>query len=240
MKIMFATPMYGGQCTAVYTKAMMKLSSSLTAQGISFDFAFLGNESLIQRARNLLAHIFLQHDFTHLMFIDADIEFNPLDVLSMIDKDLDVLCGIYPAKGIAWETVYNAVQHGATAESLKYFTASMVIDPVETDENGQFQLGDPFKPVEVKHGGTGFMLIKRGVLEQLAPTLPKYINTDDGGKTDVIEFFGTQIEPETRKLLSEDYDFCRKWRLAGGKIYAAPWVRLCHFGSYKFEGPILF
>lgn len=236
MKILFATPMYGGQCTSVYTKSMMKLAVLLTEKNIEFDFAFLGNESLIPRARNILAHICLQYEFTHLMFIDADIEFNPADVISMVEKDLDVLCGVYPAKGIDWELVANAVRNNVNAINLKYFTAQLVFDPVEEG----VEIKDIFEPLEIKHGATGFMLIKRQVLEKLSETLPKYINTDDGGKTDIVEFFGLQIEPETRKLLSEDYDFCRKWRGVGGKIYAAPWVRLSHFGTYRYEGPILF
>jgi len=53
------------------------------------------------------------------------------------------------------------------------------------------------------------------------------------------EFFATSIEPETNRLLSEDYHFCRIWRLQGGKIYAAPWMNLGHGGPYIFEGELI-
>jgi hypothetical protein len=36
--------------------------------------------------------------------------------------------------------------------------------------------------------------------------------------------------------LSEDYYFCKKWQELGGKVYAAPWVQISHFGSYEFKG----
>ena len=55
----------------------------------------------------------------------------------------------------------------------------------------------------------------------------------------VHEFFATSIEPETNRLLSEDYHFCRVARLNGYKIYAAPWVTLGHFGTYLFEGGLI-
>ena len=55
----------------------------------------------------------------------------------------------------------------------------------------------------------------------------------------IVEYFACSIEPETQRLLSEDYHFCRVARLNGYKIYAAPWVTLGHFGTYLFEGGLV-
>jgi hypothetical protein len=87
------------------------------------------------------------------------------------------------------------------------------------------------------------MLIKREVFEKLSPLVPTYMNnaTDLSGKLgaeEIKEFFTTSIEPETQHLLSEDYHFCRIWREAGGKIYAAPWAQLGHVGTYLFDGSL--
>ena len=49
------------------------------------------NESLIQRGRNLLASQFMGGNYSHLMFIDADIKFNPADILKMIEADKDII-----------------------------------------------------------------------------------------------------------------------------------------------------
>jgi hypothetical protein len=98
------------------------------------------------------------------------------------------------------------------------------------------------QPVEIFNGGTGFMLIKREVFTKLADHVPQYSNdvADLSGQMQqqekIYEYFATSIEPETNRLLSEDYHFCRIWRLIGGKVWAAPWCQLSHIGTYAFEG----
>ena len=88
------------------------------------------------------------------------------------------------------------------------------------------------------------MLIKREVFDDLKDKVNSYKNdvtilAGDLGQEPIIEYFACSIEPETERLLSEDYHFCRVARLNGHKIYAAPWVRLGHFGTYLFEGGLL-
>ena len=84
------------------------------------------------------------------------------------------------------------------------------------------------------------MLIKREVLEGLADKVDSYNNDVtiiNGNITErIVEYFACSIEPETQRLLSEDYHFCRVARMNGYKIHAAPWVTLGHFGTYLFEG----
>jgi hypothetical protein len=199
------------------------------------------NESLITRARNALAHNFLKTDCTHLMFIDADIRFNPGDIPPMVDADKEIICGIYPKKEINWQSVKDAVERGVAVDQLKHHTGSFVVNLVEYSPTVTVPIN---QPVEIWNGGTGFMLIKREVFEQLADKVPTYVNdvTDLSGsiKNDEIkEYFTTSIEEGTRRLLSEDYHFCNIWRKAGGKVWAAPWVQLAHIGTYAFEGQLL-
>ncbi len=52
------------------------------------------------------------------------------------------------------------------------------------------------------------------------------------------EFYATSIDPKTGKMMTEDYHFCRLARNHGFKVYAAPWVRLSHTGTYVFDSPI--
>jgi predicted peroxiredoxin len=101
------------------------------------------------------------------------------------------------------------------------------------------------KPVEIWAGGTGFMLIKRKVFEKLKKKVAAY-NNDVAVLSGalqpaerIVEYFACSIEPGTERLLSEDYHFCRVARENGIKIWAAPWVRLGHFGNYLFEGGLL-
>ena len=56
------------------------------------------NESLIQLLRTILAHFFEISEFTHGMFIDADVVFDPRDVLHLLhlsDDDHPVIGGLY-------------------------------------------------------------------------------------------------------------------------------------------------
>jgi hypothetical protein len=88
------------------------------------------------------------------------------------------------------------------------------------------------------------MLIKREVFEKLKPIVPWYVNdvTDLSGNIgaeQISQYFTESIEPETKRLLSEDYHFCKTWRDNGGEIYAAPWVGLTHIGTYAFDGKLI-
>ena len=239
-KLFIATPMYGGMCAGYYTQSLLDGVPKLSAAGVETTVSFMFNESLIPRARNALAHGFLKTDCTHLMFIDADIKFNAEDILPMIASDVDIICGIYPKKEIAWPLVRNAIEAGVPNDQLKYHTGSFVVNLVGYQEEVTVPIN---KPVEIWNGGTGFMLIKREVFEKLKETTPIYRNdvTDLGnqlGYEDVNEFFACSID-ETRRLLSEDYHFCKIARDAGMKVWAAPWVNLAHFGTYAFEGRLL-
>lgn len=241
VKVLIGTPMYGGFCTGFYLQCMMQTQAVFSANKIESMMSFVFNESLITRARNSLAHNFLKTDATHLLFIDADIVWNANDLVPLIAADKDVICGIYPKKEINWQSVSQAVKADVPVEQLKNHTGAWVINLVGYQGEVTVPAGEP---LEIWAGGTGMMLIKREVFEKLSETVPKYNNdvVDLSGNTKVgekiNEFFATSIEPETERLLSEDYHFCRLWRLAGGKIYAAPWMNLGHMGSYLFEGQL--
>jgi hypothetical protein len=239
-KLFIATPMYGGQCAGHYTQSILQLQGLCQQSRIDMAVSFMFNESLITRARNSLAHGFLKSGFTHLMFIDADIRFNPNDVIAMLLADKEVIAGIYPKKEINWDMVKQAVEAGIPVDQLKYYSGTHVVNLADRSGYAEFEVSTPS---EILNAGTGFMLIKREVFEKLSPLVPTYVNnaTDLSGKLgaeEIKEFFTTSIEPETQHLLSEDYHFCRIWREAGGKIFAAPWAQLGHVGTYLFDGSL--
>jgi hypothetical protein len=242
MKHLFvASPMYGGMCFGFYTQSCLQLQNLCKNANVNVSFSYLFNESLIQRARNLLASHFLKSDATHMMFIDADIRFNPNDIFPMMEADKDIICGIYPKKEINWLTVRKAIDAGVPDDQLKHHTGAFVVNLVDYQTEVTVPVN---QPVEIWNGGTGFMLIKREVFEGLIGKVPMYLNNvldlqnKDNGQT-IHEFFATQIEPESKLLLSEDYDFCKKARNNGFKVWAAPWVQLAHVGTYAFEGQLL-
>ncbi|NBW20899.1 MAG: hypothetical protein EBR82_74350, partial [Caulobacteraceae bacterium] len=139
---------------------------------------------------------------------------------------------IYPMKNINWRNIKKAVLNDK--EDLVQYSGIFAMNmlPGET----LIKLGEP---MEVTAVGTGLMAIKRSVFEKMAPECPKYALNNSNAEFEfdnmVTEFFATSITPEGI-LLSEDYHFCRKWIAMGGKVYAAPWVRVDHAGEYIFTG----
>ena len=91
-KIFIGTPCYGGMITADYFKSVLQLTALAATKKIELQFGTIGNESLITRARNTLVQLFMdESQYTHLLFIDADIAFNPESVFRMLDLDEDVV-----------------------------------------------------------------------------------------------------------------------------------------------------
>ena len=236
-----ATPMYGGLCTGMYTSGIMQLVGACGQNGMKMYFSFMMNESLITRARNSMAFDFLKSDATHLMFIDADISFNPNDVVRMVQADRDIICGIYPKKEINWVEVTEAVKRGVPPDQLQNHTGAFVVNLAHGEES---KTGNINEPIEIANGGTGFMLIKREVFEALADKVPSYTNdmyhaVDTVREVKIIkEFFATSIDEESNRLLSEDYHFCKIAREAGFKVWCAPWASFGHTGTYTFSGQL--
>lgn len=239
--IFVATPMYGGMCTGMYASGVMQLVGACGANNIKMYFSFMMNESLITRARNSMAYDFIKSDATHMMFIDADINFNPNDIVRMVQADKDIICGLYPKKEINWVEVDAAVKRGVPPQELANHTGAFVVNLPHGQETKQ---GNINEPMEIANGGTGFMLIKRKVFEDLADKVPSYTNDmyhaiDTVREVKVIkEFFATSIDEESNRLLSEDYHFCKIAREAGFKVYAAPWASFGHTGTYTFSGQL--
>jgi hypothetical protein len=233
--IFIATPMYGGQCTGVFVQSLINLIGILGSKGYKTSCAFMFNESLITRARCNLAHQFLQGEADYMFWIDADIKFRAEDAIKMLESDMDVIGGIYPKKEINWQTVRNAALE--EKESLQNYTGSFVVNLL----NAEPSLTVPVdQPCEVSAIGTGFMLIKRKVFEELKPHTPTYVSDMNHlAGQEIHAFYLDPIDPESKRLLSEDYYFCHQWRKIGGKVHAAPWCQLGHMGTYLFEGGLL-
>ena len=108
-KIFVATPCYGGALTEPYFRSTVKLLTFCNQHKIPLAFGTIANESLVTRARNVLVAYFLQSNFTRLLFIDADIEYQVEDIIKLVYHDRDVVVGAYPKKGVNWQRIKDAV-----------------------------------------------------------------------------------------------------------------------------------
>lgn len=214
-RIHFCIPCYGGQINEGCFISMLKYMATAQRLALNFTIDTMVNESLVCRARNSLVAkmLYFEPKSTHLMFVDADIGFEPSEIFKLILSDKDVVGGLYPKKALPISYVVNRVP--------------------DAEKNGNL--------VEVMNLGTGFMLIKREVIEKMIAENPDLHYMDAIGldpKYDPFKYalFDTEIDPDTREYLSEDYLFCKRWRAMGGKIWADLSITLNHIGHYTFRG----
>ena len=243
--IFIATPCYGGQISEPYFRSVIKLSHLCDKYGIQLSISTIANESLITRGRNTLVSFFMEEEkATHLFFIDADIEFAPEDVIRMVHYDKPVIVGAYPKKNIDWDSVLSAAKkEGATPQQLISNGSKYAINfDLKTDDNGtHIQIVDNL--IKLKDGATGFMCIKKPVIEKMFVEYAhlKYnsdINVDKKFEKHMYSLFDTMIEPVTLRYLSEDYTFCRLWQDIGGEVFLDPRTNLNHTGFFSFNGNI--
>jgi len=163
----------------------------------------------IDDSRNQLVRDFLETDCEQLVFLDTDVFWLPADLRRLIEHDRDIVAGIYPLKN----------------DDEDYPVAPL---PGErwSDSGGL---------VEVAGVPTGFLKIKRRVLEALYPTVPHHRSKEDGhGRLLIPVLFERTLNGTSRR--GGDYEFCVKARAAGFKVYVDPTMQLGHQGTKLFHG----
>jgi hypothetical protein len=247
-KLMLAVPMYGGNCSGMFARSVADLSALCTHYGIPLQFYFLFNESLITRARNYCCDEFMRSDASHLMFIDSDIGFKAQDVvalmaLQILNEEYDIIGAPYPKKCISWEKIKIAVDKGIADDDpgvLEKFVGDYVFNP----KGGQqtISLGEPVEVLEI---GTGFMMITKAAMQAFVDSYPQYYYKPDhvrtqhfDGSREIMMFFQAEVDPESKRYLSEDYWFCQKAQKVGLKTWLCPWMELQHVGTYIFGGTL--
>lgn len=248
IKLVIGTPCYGGMVNEGYLQSMFDFTSQSTARGMQVMLITMANESLITRGRNEIVNMFMRTpDATHLMFIDADITFKSQYILDMLAADKDVIAGSYPLKTINWEGIkqmQDSMNGEASVEQLKKASVHTVINVTRPDQdlvNQQQTVQVVNGLVEVYDAGTGFMLIKREVIEKMQNAYPETMYySDKDFSLDLAErkryaLFDTMIDQDGR-YLSEDYTFCRRWQGLAGKIYVDIRAVLNHTGTHTFAG----
>lgn len=252
-KLFVATPMYGGVAGGMYTRSMCDLTALCVKYGIEVRSYFLFNESLITRARNYCVDEFMRSDAEHLLFIDSDIGFNPQDVIAMMalqspDSQYDVIAAPYPKKCITWEKIKQAVDAGAADSDpnlLEDFVGDFVFNPAVDMNDESTKTIRLDEPAQVLETGTGFMMIRRKTFEKFAEVYPQYSYKPDhvrteafDGSREIHQYFQAEIDPKSKRYLSEDYWFCQLVRNMGSKVWLCPWMHLQHTGSYVFGGKL--
>lgn len=194
---MLATTVYDSP-DASYAFSIARSREALHQEGIQTAYLLLQGNCHVDDARNTVVRDFLDSDCTDLVFLDADVSWRPEHLTALCGFDCDVVGGVYPYRR-------DTGLSGMPVRSLSgMFTA----------ENGL---------LEVEGLPTGFLRIRRGVLEKMAAKAEKFRKDSDGP---IPLLFERDIFNGGRR--GGDIGFCMKWREMGGHVYAAADLRLGH------------
>jgi hypothetical protein len=238
-KIYVATPMYDGKCTCIYNFSMIKLFVLFEKLGMSCNFDFVYNESLISRARNTLVDNFINSNYDYLMFIDSDIGFDPENVLDLIywseKENIEIIGGVYPGKKIKTNLLKKLINNFSSERAL----SSSYPYPVKITNSSKIK-EDVLKnlPIEVKETTTGFLLISKNVFLKIKESYPEKKYIQNKTFKPMFAYFDHKID-KNGYYLSEDYYFCELATSIGIKPYILPWINLDHSGFYIFRGSYL-
>lgn len=246
VKLVIATPCFGGMLHNGYFQSILDLSVNFTRLNIPFEVMTIGNESLIQRARNgIVAKFMSDESATHLMFIDADITFSWVNIVKLLLSNKELSGGCYPKKCFNWDKIkHHAVKSpNLSDDELMAKSLDYVFNPIYHQEGANVVIKLENGMASVKDIGTGFMMIKRSVIKKMIAKFPdtKYRNNVAGyGQNNMNDYFYAlfecAIDPVSKVYLSEDYLFCKRWIDIGGELWLDLNTNLNHTGIIDYKG----
>jgi len=248
-KIYILTPCFGGTCYVNYVLSLMKTIEFFKQIGIEVTIEFCKNDSLVSRARNnLVAKAMSDPGCTHILFIDNDISWNPVDILKLIVCDKPLVGGVYPLKNYDWTKLSPTY----VTDTLSRKNASLLKNTISNEDMIQHNLLyynvnyiDKILSINdnlarVKHLATGFMMIQRGMMERMMAAYPETKYVDD------VQFLQEHENAMAYALFdcgvreghyfSEDWLFCDRWSKLGGEIYIDVSINLSHTGIEDYKG----
>jgi hypothetical protein len=228
-----AIPTYGG-IESSFVESLLALQKCFLRLGTRHRIEFLPGESLITRARNRMVRAFLDDtDFSHFLFLDADLSFHPSTIVRLVTSGLEVVAAPYAKKRMGDGLVGNPDYSNPREVDGKTVAD---VPPIV----------DGF--VRAKDVPTGCLLIARTAFEKLkaakrpdgSPVIGPYTCDLVPGQK-IWPFF--QDGPEdasdpNARFLSEDYFFTRLWQeVAGGEAWLDVNAKIKHVGRMAYSAP---
>jgi hypothetical protein len=236
--IFLATPVHS-DVSIHYAQALLEFQKYCFENKIKVTFQ-LFKSSLITQGRNLCVGSFMETGHSHLLFIDADIDFQAKSIQAMIDKDKDVISVPYPMKTFNWEKMFSNFKEGKI-KNPNVLSMNGNTYPMRLPDEGNIQIENGC--IEVSHSPTGCMLIKRSVIEKMIEKYPEMrisqptiINGKPVEKPFLYNFFDTMFDPITHTYMGEDFAFCKRWKDIGGKCHAIVDQLISHVGEHQYCG----
>ncbi len=237
-KLMVCTPVHSS-VSIFYSKSCLDLQKKFLSDGIEIEFQQI-RSSLVTEGRNLCVSTFLNSDFSHMLFVDSDIEFSTKSALKLFKSDHEISLIPYPKKAISEEKFKKDLikRPSDNIKTLGLNYSVSVLDPNNINPKDGF--------IEIKRGPAGMMMIQRSVFEKLIEKKPELkidqetlINNKLLKLNNYFNFFHIKWSPEENSYFGEDVYFCDLWTSIGGKIFALVDEYITHVGDYKFTGRLI-
>jgi hypothetical protein len=258
-KLCILTPCYGGMTFVNYTICLVNTLNVFRSLDFPVKVEFCKNDSLISRARNnLIAKAMSDTAVTHVIFIDNDITWNPVDILKLVLSGKELCGGFYPLKNYNWNDLISKDSSNSNPiqTMLLRKQASQFRDIITDEEMVQYNLVkynmnlidnssltiDNNMP-PIKHLATGFMLIHRQTIEKMIVEYSATKYVDDVGflanNENDMAYALFDCGVEYGRYMSEDWMFCSRWRKMGGEIFGDVSINLTHTGVEEFKGSFI-
>lgn len=246
--LLIAMPTLGEIATPT-VKALIGLTQGLARRGVPFAFETYEFSDIVF-SRNQLLSIFLTRErFSHVLFLDADMAFQPEAVWRLLAFREPFTATAYPQKHPKWGRIRALIE--AEAEKPEAERASMeeILARAWTYNHQRAAFGGgAWAPkrrggfITVPATGTGMMLLSRDVPERMVAAgaaLPKprmaHVPLHKGLKYH--DFFSHLSAPDGGLIYGEDQSFCMRWTdLCGGEIWLDTESPVTHYGVKPFPG----
>ncbi len=206
--LMLGTPAYGSMVHTDFVHSLLAFRQA----NLNFSLVTLGNESLITRARNSLISMFWHRtEFSHLLFLDADVGLAAADLQDMLSCGKDVVGAPVALKGRA-------------ANGGRIFNVGRSVG-----ESGELLLTERI--------GTAALLLTRAAVGALVQDAKddgrvyERMNTSHGDAGSPIQYDVFQVGVKDGEYLSEDFWVCASLRRLGFSIHVAPSICTRHHGT---------
>lgn len=203
--VFIAIPSYG-PIPAVTAFSLFESHPKLIEAGYSVELGLLVGNCHVDDARNVLVRDFLKSGCEQMVFIDSDIGWMPSDLIKLLDNTPDIVAATYPKK-----------------QNAEEYPCRLFPGEIWSNSEGL---------IEVDGVPTGFLKIRRNVLERLFAESPQYRPNSQEDTASLI--FERDII--NGKRMSGDYNFCRKARESGYKVYVNPSIWMEHMGEKSYSG----
>jgi len=238
--ILIATPVYGGNVKIQYMESILRTTIALRKRGAAYEFCGNINAEVVAARNYLASRMYERPQFTHLLFVDSDMSFEPSAVDKLLDAGKPLIGCVYAKKHIELAAVVrSARQQPDDSLALASVFNFVIRHPAGTTS------------IEISRGlcrvlgvGMGLTLIERRVFADLLATgkIQRHDHHDfkpHGLQGPLFGFFDP-AQGDHSNDVSEDSSFCERWvKLCGGEVFALADEPITHIGDFSYTARYL-